>query len=84
MRPDLEERCIAMAEYLISERTTVREVSRKFGVPKSTVHRYLTEVLSEIDPFILNDIRAVLKQNKEESHIRGGLATKLKYNGMPK
>ena len=80
----LEERCIAMAKYLISTRTTVRGVARIFGISKSTVHRELTERLFEIDRFLANDTRAVLQLNKAERHIRGGLATKLKYKGMPK
>ena len=84
MRSGLEERCIAMAEYLISARTTVRGVAGKFGVSKSTVYKELTKRLSEIDPFLENDARAVMQQNKAESHIRGGLATKSKYKGKHK
>ena len=84
MRLGLEERCIAMAEYLIWTHATVRGVSRMFGVSKTTVHRELTVRLCEIDKFLANDTRAVLEQNKAERHIRGGLATRLKYKGMPK
>ena len=82
MRHDLDERCILMAEYLISTRNTVRGVAKKFGVSKSTVHRDFVVRLPVIDAFLANDVMAVLQWNKSERHIRGGIATKLKFKGF--
>ncbi len=39
----LEDRSVELAEYLISQKATVRSTAKKFGVSKSTVH---TEVIN--------------------------------------
>lgn len=82
MRRDLEERCILMAEYLISTKSTVRGVAKRFGLAKSTVHLELTKRLPYIDQFLANDVMAVLQWNKAERHIRGGISTKMKFKGL--
>ena len=35
--------------------------------------------LKKINPVLFNEVRKVLDVNKEERHIRGGLATREKY-----
>lgn len=45
----------------------------------STVHKDVTDRLSEINPALAQEARKVLDINKSERHIRGGLATKEKY-----
>ncbi len=79
MKDYIEERTIMLAEYIIDNRTTVRETAKKFGISKSTVHKDLTERLLKINSRLAEDTRTVLEENKAERHIRGGLATKLKY-----
>ena len=37
--------------------------------------------LRQIDPALAKEVRAILNKNKEERHIRGGLATYRKYKG---
>ncbi len=46
----------------------------------TTVHKDLTERLKEANPSLYGEVRKLLDQNKEERHIRGGLATKRKYS----
>ena len=41
----LEDRSIELAEYLISNKATVRSTAQKFGISKSTVHKDVTERL---------------------------------------
>lgn len=77
----LEDRSVELAEYLISQKATVRSTAKKFGVSKSTVHKDVTERLKKINPQLYKQVAEVLKINKEERHIRGGLATKKKYEG---
>ena len=60
----------------------VRQAAKKFGVSKSTVHKDITERLSLINPSLANQTRRVLNLNKAERHIRGGLATKHKYEAQ--
>ena len=74
-----EERTVALAEYIIENKTTVRETAKKFGISKSTVHKDVTERLLKINPQLAEKTRIVLEENKAERHIRGGLATKKKY-----
>jgi len=77
----IEERAIELANYIIEKRTTVRAAAKKFGISKSTVHKDVTERLSRIRPDLADSVRLVLEENKAERHIRGGEATKAKYQG---
>lgn len=74
-----EERAVAAAEYIIENKATVRSAARHFGVSKSTVHKDVSERLSRISPPLFAEVKAVLEQNKRERHLRGGEATKQKY-----
>ncbi len=57
-------------------RCTVRETAERCNVSRTTVHRYLTKIMP-------NPVSAaILDNNKSESHIRGGEATKNKYLSM--
>ena len=75
----IERRAIELAHYIINSKDTVRGAASKFGISKSTVHKDLSERLLKINPVLAKDVRKILDKNKAESHIRGGMATKLKY-----
>jgi putative DeoR family transcriptional regulator (stage III sporulation protein D) len=75
----IEERALAVAQYIIAHNATVRQAAGRFGVSKSTVHKDVTERLLHINPSLASQARAVLDINKSERHIRGGMATKEKY-----
>jgi len=77
----MEQRACALAVYMIEQRTTVRDAARKFGIPKSTVHKDLTTRLPEYDPDLYQQVRDILDLNKAERHLRGGMATRRKYKG---
>ena len=79
MKGNMEERAAALALYLIENRTTVRAAAKKFGISKSTVHKDVTDRLEHINPTLAAQARIVLDVNKSERHIRGGLATREKY-----
>ena len=79
MRSDIEERAIVVAKYILEKNTTVRQTAKTFGVSKSTIHKDVTERLEEINPTLAKEVKMVLEKNKSERHIRGGMATKLKY-----
>lgn len=76
---EIDERVFDVAEYVAATGATVREVAKLFGVSKSTVHKDLTDRLKELSPQLYEIVRNVLSQNRAERHIRGGMATKLKY-----
>ena len=78
----IEERAINLAHYIIDSKDTVRGAAKKFGVSKSTVHKDLSERIVKINPALAAEVRLILDENKAERHIRGGMATKLKYSHM--
>ena len=75
----IEERAINLAQYIIDSKDTVRGTAKKFCISKSTVHKDVTERLERINPILAKEVREILNENKAERHIRGGMATKLKY-----
>ena len=77
--PSVEERAIELGEYILENKTTVRSAAKKFGVSKSTVHKDVSERLRYVDPQLYSEVKTVLEINKAQRHIRGGMATKLKY-----
>jgi putative DeoR family transcriptional regulator (stage III sporulation protein D) len=76
----IKERTLKIGEYIVETRNTVRTIAREFGVSKSTVHKDLTERLPEINPDLANRVKEILEYHKSIRHLRGGEATKLKYN----
>ncbi|MCI8700646.1 MAG: sporulation transcriptional regulator SpoIIID [Clostridia bacterium] len=76
----IEERAVELAHYIINTKDTVRGAAIKFGVSKSTVHKDVSDRLVKINPGLAHEVREILDENKAERHIRGGLATKLKYS----
>lgn len=80
----IEERCVEIAHYIIDSKDTVRGAAAKFGISKSTVHKDVSERLKKINSSLAKEVRAILDENKAERHIRGGMATKLKYSHLKK
>ena len=70
-----------LAEYIIENDSTVRAAAKQFGVSKSTVHKDVSQRLKRQDPDLWARAKAVLERNKAERHIRGGIATRIKYKG---
>lgn len=82
MKDYIEERALEIAKYIISSKTTVRDAAKIFGVSKSTVHKDVTERLPRINPSVALQVKEIMDQNKAERHIRGGRATKMKYQSI--
>lgn len=79
MKDYIEERVLELANYILETGSTVRAAAVKFRISKSTVHKDITERLLEINPSLAAQVKTVLDNNKAERHIRGGMATKEKY-----
>ena len=80
----IEERAVILAHYIIETKDTVRGTAKKYGISKSTVHKDVSDRLLHINPALASEVRVVLDENKAERHIRGGLATKYKYEHINK
>jgi putative DeoR family transcriptional regulator (stage III sporulation protein D) len=74
-----EKLIVDMGLYLIENNSTVRKTAEKFGISKSTVHKNLVVSLKKIDYELYKKSCSVMQKNKSERHLRGGMATKLKY-----
>ena len=79
MTEHLEKRACEVAVYMIETGATVRTAARHFGISKSTVHKDLSTRLKQYNTDLYRQVREVLDLNKQERHIRGGMATKRKY-----
>ena len=79
MKGIVEERAVELGNYILENRTTVRRAAKKFGLSKSTVHKDVSERLRRVNPQLYQEVKGILEINKAQRHIRGGLATKRKY-----
>ncbi len=82
MRDTVYDRATLLGEYIIKTGATVRAAAKEFKISKSTVHKDVTERLRAQDKALYNKVKQVLEHNKQERHIRGGLATRRKYKGF--
>lgn len=83
---DLTDRAVVFGEYILEKKATVRDCAKhfkaRFGISKSTVHKDVSERLPKISPQMYPLVKEVLDANKKERHIRGGQATKHKYEEL--
>ena len=81
MADTIEDRVCDLAVYMIETGATVRSAAKHFGISKSTVHKDLTQRLEPVNRALYLQARQILDRNKQERHIRGGIATRKKYRG---
>ena len=79
-----EKRCEALGRYIVSYQSTVRDAAAKFQISKSTVHKDVTAVLKNVNRGLFEEVSAILQKNKSERHLRGGEATRKKYESRPR
>ena len=75
----IEDRACELATYIIETGATVRTAAQHFGISKSTVHKDLSQRLPQCNMRLYQQVRQVLDINKSQRHIRGGMATRKKY-----
>ncbi len=78
------QRAVALGRYMVEHNSTVRAAAKQFGISKSTVHKDVSERLKKEDPDLYSQVKGLLEINKQERHIRGGLATREKYREIAK
>ena len=79
MSDTIEQRACELAVYMIETGATVRAAAEHFGISKSTVHKDISQRLPMYNKRLYGQVRQVLDLNKAQRHIRGGLATKKKF-----
>lgn len=80
MKEYIRKRVVDLGTYILNSQATVRQAAVVFGVSKSTVHKDLTERLPRISREMARRVKQVLEKNKAERHLRGGEATRRKYD----
>ncbi len=82
MREQTTDRAVILGEYILDTGATVRAAAKVFKISKSTVHKDVTERLRREDPVLYGEVKKVLEKNKQDRHIRGGMATREKYKKL--
>ncbi|CVK20003.1 MULTISPECIES: sporulation transcriptional regulator SpoIIID [Sporomusa] len=79
MKEYIRKRVLDICNHIMETKHTVRQTATVFGVSKSTVHKDMIERLPEINKRLAAKVKNILELNKAERHIRGGEATRKKY-----
>ena len=79
MKREIYIRVTDAARHILATGATVRQCAERFGVSKTTIHKDMRKRLKEIDPGLFAEVSAVLDKNRRERHLRGGKATRRKY-----
>lgn len=77
-------RAESFAQYIIDNGATIRQTAKKFNYSKSLVHNDVSNKLKHINLDLYFAVKKVLDKNFRERHIRGGMATKKKYEKIKK
>lgn len=78
------QRCEKVGSYIVKTNCTVRQAAKKFRISKTMAYDDVAKKLWEVDSNLAEKVAIVLRKNKAERHIRGGLATKQKYEFLRK
>ncbi len=84
MENTIKTRVLTSSYIFVNKGATVREVAKIVGCSKSTVHKDFTERLPTIDHNLYKKVKELLDYNKQIRHIRGGEATKRRYEETEK
>ena len=76
----IDNRVILEGEFIVKTKSTVRATANFFKLGKSTVHKDVTVRLKRLDKDLYEEVRKILETNLNERHIRGGIATKKKFD----
>lgn len=67
-------RTLEEANYLVENKSTIRDTAKYFKVSKSTLYVDLSEKLPKIDKELYKKVKEVLMDNKKSRALRGGLS----------
>ena len=73
-----------LGDYIAKHNATIRETARVFNISKSTVHIDVSKKLKKINLMLYKQVKTILDINFKEKNIRGGNATKKKYELLKK
>lgn len=79
MKAYIKERTLQVAQHIAETEDTVRKTAEIYHLSKSTVHNDMSTRLKKLDRTMYEEVQKVMQKNFSEKHIRGGQATKEKY-----
>lgn len=79
---ECDERAKELGRYILQNKATVRQAAAVYKISKSTVHKDVSQRLQNLDYELFLKVKAVLETNLKERHIRGGIATRKKYEQL--
>lgn len=79
MNKSIERRVIDGANIIINTKITLRELSKRLGYSKSTLHKDMQERLPLLDQELYEEVRNIFNEHIKLRHYLGGLATQNKY-----
>lgn len=82
MREDVRLRVLQAAQHILKTGATVRACADRFGVSKTTIHKDMRDRLPRLDGELSRRVDGVLTHNLQQRHLRGGAATKRKFQEM--
>lgn len=82
MDEEIIRRCVCVAQYMLETRATVRRAAAHFSLSKSSVHKDMCARLPQIDTRLAREVAVLLEYNKAVRHLRGGEATRRRYQGL--
>lgn len=84
MQKQIKARVLDEAMYILKTKKTIRELAKEYHRSKSSIHHDLNIKLEQIDEEIYRKVKRLFQEHIEIRHIRGGLATKEKYQKYKK
>lgn len=76
------DRITMLANHILSTHDTIRKTAKIFSLSKSTVHNDVSKRLYKIDKVLYLKVQKILDEHFREKHIRGGEATRKKYQDL--
>lgn len=77
--PDLAQRCLRIAAYMLEHHATIRQAAKAFGLSKSSIHKDMHQRLPLLHESVGQQVALLLQYNKAVRHLRGGAATRQKF-----
>lgn len=72
----IQSRTMRAADLILNKNMTIRDVAKRFGLSKSTVHRDINVNLPKYNELLYKTIKALFAYRFENKYMIGGIATK--------
>lgn len=82
MKQYIEDRVLSVVDYIINNKTTIRETAKVFYVSKATIQEDITVRIYKLNPQKAMKVEKVILFNKSQRHLRGGEATRRKFEAI--